>query len=410
MISVIVPTHEPTYLKETIESVLAQTYQDFEIVLVPTNVTQLPALPVDKRIRIVRYHGPSLVGSVKNFAFNQGKGDLLVELDHDDLLTPNALEEIYNTWNTTKADFIYSNFADFIHKTGEPFTFGPYYGWKQRPVETNGRKLIEMFAFDPSPASLGYIWYAPNHVRVWTKEIYQKVGGHDKTMSICDDHELLVRTYLAGTMARIDKCLYLYRRHDNNTFVQRNADIQTLTKKIYSMSIEPLVLRWAAMNNLPCYDLGGGFNCPPNWTSVDLHDAKVITDLNKPWPWADSSVAAFRAFDFFEHMPNKLHIIKEMYRCLVPGGWVLSLTPSANGNGFPMDPTHVSPYVKQSFWYYTNPKFAQYVGTPVKFQEQRLVEEFPSDWHKTENIPYVTWDAVCLKPGYDGPGPHEFTT
>jgi SAM-dependent methyltransferase len=112
-------------------------------------------------------------------------------------------------------------------------------------------------------------------------------------------------------------------------------------------------------------------------------------------------------YDIFEHLP-KLHTIKEIYRCLVPGGWVLSMTPSADGNGYAMDPTHISPYVKQSFWYYTKPQFAKYIGTPVRFQEHRLERIFPSTWHERENIPYVVWDAVSMKDGYDGPGPHEW--
>ena len=406
MISVIIPTHNTKYLDETIYSVLGQTYQDFEIILVPNNGAKLP-LYTDQRIKIVEYVGPPLVGAVKYFGFNAASGEYLVELDHDDLLTPTALEDVVNKFKETKADFVYSNFAEFIDGTGETFVYNKYYGWKHRDIEIMGRKLKEMIAFDPTPASIGHIWYAPNHVRAWSREFYSKIGGHDQSMSICDDHELMVRTYLSGKMVRIDKCLYLYRRHTDNTFVARNAEIQILTHKIYNMSIEGLVLRWSKLNNLPCYDLGGAFNCPKGWTSVDLHDANVIADLTKKWPWADSSVGAFRAYDLLEHLP-KLHVIKEMYRCLAPGGWVLSFTPSANGNGYPMDPTHISPYVKQSFWYYTKSQFAKFINAPVKFQEQRLVEEFPGDWYKENNIPYVTWDAVCLKDSHDEAGPHDW--
>lgn len=406
MISVIIPTHNTKYLQETIKSVLDQTYTDFEIVLVPNNGAVLPQFS-DPRIRIVEYNGPSLVGAVKHFAFSAANGEYLVELDHDDLLTPTALSEIYQKFKETNADFVYSNFAEFIHDTGKPFIYDKYNGWKHRDIDVMGRKLKEMIAFDPTPASIGHIWYAPNHVRAWSKNFYNIIGGHDQTMSICDDHELIVRTYLKGKMTRIDKCLYLYRRHTDNTFVARNAQIQALTHRIYNLSIESLVLRWAGLNNLPCYDLGGAFNCPKGWTPVDLQNTKITADLTKKWPWKDSSVGAFRAYDFLEHLP-KLHVINEMYRCLVPGGWVLSFTPSFNGNGYPMDPTHISPYVKQSFWYYTKPQFAQYIGSPVKFQEQRLVEEHPNDWYKENDIKYITWDALSLKDGYDDAGPHEW--
>jgi hypothetical protein len=41
----------------------------------------------------------------------------------------------------------------------------------------------------------------------------------------------------------------------------------------------------------------------------------------------------------------------------------------------------------------------------VRFQTQRLVEYYPSNWHKEEHIHYVAFDGIALKDGYEGPGP-----
>ena len=74
-----------------------------------------------------------------------------------------------------------------------------------------------------------------------------------------------------------------------------------------------------------------------------------------------------------------------------------------------MDPTHCSYWVRNSFYYWTDANFARYIGNDsIRFQVQRLEEKFPSDWHREENIPYVNFDGVCLKEGFDGPGAHQF--
>jgi O-antigen biosynthesis protein len=407
--SVIIPTHNTRYLKEAVNSVLDQTDKDLEVLVVPNRGVQLGgALPEDKRIRVVEYDGPPFIGAIKRFAFKAALGEILVELDHDDILAPDAISEIRGALSNG-AGFAYSNFAHFREDGQLPQIWDASIGWRYRDVQVRGRKLKEAVSFDPTPAALGRIWYAPNHVRAWKRDLYEKAGGHDSVMDVCDDHDLVTRTYLSGEMARIDKCLYLYREHPENTcYGEKNQRIQILTQKIYSDRIEALVLRHAGKLRLPCFDLGGAHSCPKGWISVDLEGAEVTADLTKRWPWPDGSVAAFRAYDFLEHLPDKMHSMREIHRCLMPGGWILSNTPSAMGQGAHQDPTHVSYWVKNSFLYWTDRNFAKYIrNTTIRFQNQRLVEHFPSQWHKDENVPYITFDGVCLKDGYDGPGPHE---
>jgi hypothetical protein len=393
-----------------VQSVLGQTFQDFELVIVPNNGARLEAVALgDPRVRVVPYQGPPSIGAVKRFAFEAARGDVLVEVDHDDLLAPQALTRIVETLSEDDVQFVYSNFAEFQEDTGEPVVYDPYWGWRSRDSVVLGRKLKEMIAFEPSPASLGHVWFAPNHVRAWSREGYRRAGGHNPDFSVCDDHELLIRTYLTGRMKRIDECLYLQRNHAKRSTLARNAQIQEKTEGLYSRSIESLVLRWASLAKLPCLDLGGAHNGPPGWVTADLEGAQVTVDLRGRWPWENSSVGAFRASDFLEHLPDKMHTMAEIHRCLVPGGWLISSTPSALGQGAFMDPTHCSFWVKNSFYYWTDSHFARYIGNrDFRFQVQRLVEEFPSDWHRSENIPYVFFDGVCLKDGYLGPGPHQF--
>lgn len=409
MLSIVIPTHNARFLAETIASALDQTEADFEILVAPNGGAALEGvLPDDPRIRVVPYHGPALIGAIKRFAFEAARGEILVELDHDDILAPQALERIKDALLRTGADFAYSNFAEFDFGTGEAVAYDSYWGWSTRTAEVRGRSVTEMIAFEPSPAALGHIWYAPNHVRAWTRAGYERAGGHDPHLGICDDHDLLVRTYLTGRMTRIDECLYLQRNHPVRTVVLRNAEIQRATEAIYRRSIQPLVERWAALLGLPCFALGGDENIAPGWVNFERDGRRVVADLRGRWPWADSSIGAFRADDLLAHLPDKQHAMNEIHRCLVPGGWVLSSTPSALGQGAFMDPRHCSYWVRNSFYYWTDAAFARHIGnTSTRFQVHRLEESFPSDWHRAENIPYVLFDAVCLKDGFDGPGAHQ---
>ena len=70
----------------------------------------------------------------------------------------------------------------------------------------HSRDVSECVGFKPSAACGSIIYFAPNHVRAWRRSFYERVGGHDATWPIADD-ELLVRTYLQGTMHHIDRCL-----------------------------------------------------------------------------------------------------------------------------------------------------------------------------------------------------------
>lgn len=412
--SVIIPTHDPKFLSEAIASVLEQKWDgELEILVV---VDKVQVKSEDSRVRVIQFFGPSgNIGAIKRFGFGAARGDILIELDHDDLLHPEAISKIAKALET--ADFAYSNVA-YFYPEFKPHTFGELgdvSGWKNRyrTVDFRGHSLNEIVAFKPTPASIGHIWWAPDHVRAWTRSGYAKAGGHDATMVVADDHDLVIRTYLNCTMVHIDECLYFYRVGVENTSTgERNTLIQNETHRLYSKYIDQIVHRWCKLENLPCYDLGGAHNSLEGWEVVDI--ANDGTDLRFKWPWADNSVGAFRAFDFLEHLPDKMHTLSEMHRCLVPGGWALTCTPSALGRGAFQDPTHISYWVKNSFRYVTDANLANYIGNKdIRFQAQRLVEDIP--WRiiaspsglrvaESENVPYITADLVALKPGYEGPG------
>lgn len=109
--------------------------------------------------------------------------------------------------------------------------------------------------------------------------------------------------------------------------------------------------------NLGCSDrLIDGF------VSVDIAPpADQVVDLSVfPWPWETSSIDAVKAFDILEHIPNRIGTMNELHRVLKPGAQAHIIVPSADkGAGYFQDPTHCSPYCRNTFQYFQHGSFAQ---------------------------------------------------
>ena len=409
MISIITPTNNPKYLKEAFESLKAQTFQDWEWIIVPNNGVKVNLK--DKRIRIIPFGNSDKIGEIKKFAFSQGRGEILFELDHDDLLTPTALEKVNEVFQDKEVVFCDSNFAEFFynHKTKkdwEPNFYNLNYGWKYREVEFYGHKFQEVLGHEITATSLAMIYWAPNHLRAWRRGAYEEIGGHNPELKVADDHDLCCRTYLYGKCVHIPECLYLYRIHTTNAWLRFNAEIQDVTQKVRDQYLFDLVLKWCDKNNYRKLDIGGAFDSPASYESVDLEGADINCDLNEKWPFKDNSIGCIRAFDILEHLKDPIHTMNEIYRVLVPGGWLLSLTPSTDGRGAFQDPTHISFWNENSFWYYTKKGYAKYLHEKFKgrFQAVRIRTEFPYEFQRLNKIPYVRADLIALKEGVEVPG------
>lgn len=401
MITVFTPTHNPQYLERLGRSLRDQTNQDFEWLIMPNGGITVDDIrfsdieTVCRQARIITYQGETQnIGEIKKSCCLHGKGNILVEADHDDELTPNCLEEVAFAFENPYIDFVFSNCCE-VTADGKPWTYSAEFGWRYRPFNWNGVPLVETMSFEPSPASFSKIWYAPNHVRAWRTSFYHQIGGHDVTLDVCDDQDMLARTYIHGRVHHIEKCLYVYHYTGENTCKgDKNLKIQNVCLELHDKYIYALCEKWCDVKGLRKIDLCGGFSSPPGYDSVDMQNGMITADLNDRWPFKDGEVGLFRAHDALEHLKDPIHVMKEAYRCLAPNGWFLTLTPSTDGRGAFQDPTHVSFYNSNSFWYYTRQEQAKYIGTPVRFQDNRIKNFFPSEWHQLHNILYVKADLL----------------
>ena len=121
--SVITPTHiRNSYLEDLYDSLVAQTYTNWEWILwlnggaKKTDVSD--KIKNDERVRIyVSTFDNKFVGFNKNKAFHLGSGDVLVEVDHDDILTEDCLEELNKAFQNDEIGFVYSDCAVYRSTT-----------------------------------------------------------------------------------------------------------------------------------------------------------------------------------------------------------------------------------------------------------------------------------------------------
>lgn len=415
-VSVFTPTHDTTWLAAAWASLKAQAHADWDWMLLPNGGARIPdEIAADPRVGV--YDGGAeltgRVGALKRRLCDLAHGRVLLELDHDDVLTPDCLRAVVEAIRGDPVAFVYSDFVQFW-PDGRSHVFGPRHGWEDYPFEHDGHSYRATRSFPPDAASLRQVYWAPNHVRAWTRDAYRLAGGHDPALPVCDDHDLVCRTYLAGVPFRhVPRPLYLYRERAGaagpaNSFrdFRRDGTLERVHHRNQARYTWRLAHEWCRRARLPLYDLGGRIGCPPGYRSIDRTDADVCCDVTEGLPLADDSVGIFRAADFLEHIPREkvVGVMNEIWRCLAPGGWLISRTPSSGGKGAFCDPTHLSYWNDLSFRYYSDGQYAAYVPEiRCRFQAARVWECYPSQWHRQNQLLYVYADLIALK-GQRAPG------
>lgn len=418
LVSVFTPSHDPTKLNSVYNSLKEQTYSEWEWVVVGNgpDVERVKAFvdnlsDNDSRVRFLK-HESSSIGALKRFACEQAKGDLYLELDHDDLLTSDCLAEVIEAARKSpRNSFIYSDNLT-LHENGTSWVYDKSHGWDHYSWEYKNNPYTINKTHDVNAKSLSEILWAPDHVRVWTKNAYLISGGHNKELIYGDDHELIIRTYLAGTQfVKIDKPLYIHQMSKESTCIKKQKEIQSLSHLHKNVYLHRLVNEWCRRENFPKYDLGGAHNCPDTYIPIDLcaKPPGIAVDILSPEFDAvipDNSVGCFRASDFMEHVPvlKITGLMNVLYKKLVPGGWLLTNTPAVSdsdgrvGRGAYQDPTHVSYWSENNWWYFTKKEYAKYVPEiKCRFQAAVNFNYYPSDFHKQFSVPYVRCDMCAIK-------------
>lgn len=133
MISVIIPVYNvEKYLKDCMESVLAQTYTDFQVVLVDDgSIDGCPGIcdayaERDARVNVIHKANGGL-SDARNAGTEAAEGDWIFYLDSDDYLEQNALETLVNIQKEYQSDIVVGNYS-YLYEDHEDTSQTPYKG------------------------------------------------------------------------------------------------------------------------------------------------------------------------------------------------------------------------------------------------------------------------------------------
>lgn len=235
------------YIKETFNSLLEQTYTNWEWVIVDDNSTDgtydylLSIAKLDPRIRPIRINKSGKIGEVKRLATQCCYGKYVLELDHDDFLHNEALEKCVNAFKSDESiGMVFSNDSGF--KPDHTFVrwdqSSQYWKGYYREIEYKGKKWLETkvhdfyggWGDDPYQRNAFYLTLGPDHFRAYKRDELFRLGGYNEEMQVADDWDVFVRFFLYSKAHHIDECLYFYRyrpRSENSQFVY-NKNIQDL--------------------------------------------------------------------------------------------------------------------------------------------------------------------------------------
>lgn len=178
-ISVVIPTYNRvTFLKDAIDSVFAQTFQSFELIVVDDGSTDDMSgllLSYGSKIKVIKKanKGPS---AARNRGVKAAKGEWIAFLDSDDVWKPDKLEK--------QVQFIKDNPDIKICQTEEI--------WIRNGKRVNPRKKHEMHSGWIYEQCLPLCIVSPSSVMIH-KDVFEKVGLFDETMLACEDYDLWLR-------------------------------------------------------------------------------------------------------------------------------------------------------------------------------------------------------------------------
>ena len=125
LLSIIVPVYDvERYLPKCIGSILAQTFTDFELILVedgsPDNCPALcdAAAEKDARIRVIHQKNGGL-SAARNAGLDAARGEWIGFVDSDDYIAPEMYEALYKAVQSTGADLALCDYAE-VDETGAP--------------------------------------------------------------------------------------------------------------------------------------------------------------------------------------------------------------------------------------------------------------------------------------------------
>ncbi len=212
-ISVIMPNYNgEKYIAEAIESILNQTFSDFEFIIVDDASTdkswEIIEEYTEKDIRIIalRNKQNSWICKTLNIGLEQAKGKYIARMDSDDISLPERFEKQYNFLEAHNDTILVWGASIYIDGKGEKFG--------ERKVETESENIDRQINF-ANPIVHAASFFRKNTFRYFHH--YRMV----------EDYHMWYQLRSLGKLANIAEPLILYRRHWDNITMQFSQQLKS---------------------------------------------------------------------------------------------------------------------------------------------------------------------------------------
>ncbi|MGX8712365.1 MAG: glycosyltransferase family 2 protein [bacterium] len=210
-VSIVLPCYNGAdFLAQSIDSVVAQTFADWELILVndcstdnSLEIMQRYA-SADSRIRIINNeHNLKLPGAL-NRGFREAKGKYLTWTSHDNRMAPTMLEEFVNYLDANSdKGLVTACYAAFSLKTGE--------------------QLYEVH--HPDPQLHLPLFNCVCYAFMYRREVLETIGDYDTTLFLVEDYDYWVRIWQKYPVGKIYKVLYYTGVGDDTLTLSRKKEI-----------------------------------------------------------------------------------------------------------------------------------------------------------------------------------------
>ena len=216
-VSIIVPVYQvENYIRQCIDSILVQTFTDFELILVDDGSKDKSGqicdeyAVLDQRVKVIHKENGGL-SDARNCGMDQAVGNYFMFVDSDDYIAPTMLEYLYKALMNKEADIAVCNFLYFFEED------------RKRDFSTNIQSEV---------LSGAEIFYSRKNERVygiWTvawNKLYKRetLGNvrfrfgkyHEDEFWANDIYQMDIK------VVTIPECLYYYRQRDNSIMGRKN--------------------------------------------------------------------------------------------------------------------------------------------------------------------------------------------
>lgn len=257
-VSVIIPVYNgEKYIRNAIDSVINQTYRNFEIVVANDGST-------DNTVEILKEYGDKIrwksqenkgPASAKKFGTSMAKGEYLAYLDSDDMFLPDKLKQQ----------------VDYLDK--HPEVGLVYSGYYQ--VDEKG-EIVKLISCNKKKALLIQQNYVPTSGVMCRRECIDNVGVFDEDLGSNYDWDMWLRISEKYPIHCISKPLFKYRVHGENISLTRSNRLD------YERKVKILLLEKA-------YQRRG----EPSWLKFKIIRAKFERKIGRIWLLSDERLSGF---------------------------------------------------------------------------------------------------------------------